>query len=68
MDLMSVFGPKLKHPTYKQTTEALSREESVSQAGTTLDMVHSTFVTFSLTTIKISTVGAKELIPTIGAP
>lgn len=44
MDLLFVFGPKLKHPTSKQTTEALSREGSVSQAGTTLDMVHSTLL------------------------
>lgn len=66
MDLMLVFGPKLKHPTSKKTTEALSKEDSVSDWYNT-GYVHSTFVTPSLTVIKIPTLGAKELIPTTGA-
>lgn len=67
MNLMFVFGPKLKHSTSRQTREALSREDSVSQTGTILDMAHSAFVTPSLTVIKIPTIGAKESIPTTGA-
>lgn len=45
LDLMFAFGPKLKHPASNSTTKVLSREGSVSQTGTALDMVHSTFVT-----------------------